>query len=454
MDKDLMPRRVVVAAAAGTALEWYDFILYGTASALVLGRLFFPSHNPTVATLGAFATFAVGFLFRPLGGLVFGHFGDRIGRKKVLVLNLAIMGTASTLMGLLPTYKTIGVAAPILLVVLRIIQGFGAGAEYAGAGAMAIEYSRPGRRGLFGSTPGTGAAVGSLMSAVAFVIATGAMSRADFLSWGWRIPFVISILLVGIGIYVRSRLAETPSFQRAAATASTQRIPVVELLRKSPKNTLLGILASIGPNIGIYMPTVFGVSYITKTVGVSERITVIGLVIAYLVGIFVSVGAGAISDRFGSKRVYILGALFSALFTAPFFWLVDTGAPVLIWLAFLMTVSIGFYIMAGTQGALIAELFPTRTRYTGIAICREFSAAATGGTAPMVGAILLSAAGGTSPWLVAGYTIALLLIVAGSAALLPKTSAATLDELDADTAAARPGTSMEATSRMAGPTTP
>ena len=435
MDDDVMARRAARAALVGTALEWYDFILYGTASALVFNRLFFAAGDPRIATLGAFATFAVGFLSRPLGGIVFGHFGDRLGRKNVLVINLLIMGLTSTAIGLLPTYQTAGVLAPVLLVGLRLVQGFGAGAEYAGAGTLAVEFADRKRRGLFGSVPATGGAIGSLMSSVTFVIITAIMSPSAFLAWGWRVPFLLSIVLVIVAIYMRYRLTESPAFARLTAAEKPHGMPLLNLVKKSPRSLMLGYLSSIGPNIGVYVPTVFGISYATQHAGISQAAAVSALVVAYTVGIVVSRIAGIMTDRFGPTRIFLAGTLFSALMAFPFFLLVNTGAPVLAGIGFVLSVSIGFYTMIGAQGALLASLFPTSARYTGIAVSREFAAATTGGPAPLVAAGLLIA-GGNSPWLVASAAVLFFLIAAAATLGIPReaakysTGAAADEEID------------------------
>lgn len=411
MDNDVIARRVFRAGMIGTALEWYDFILYGTASALVFATVFFPEGDPVLGTLAAFATFGVGFLARPLGAIVFGQLGDQIGRKRVLILTLVLMGVASACMGLLPGYAQVGAVAPVLLVFLRLLQGFAAGAEYAGAGTMAVEFARPEKRGIMGAAPGIGAAVGSVLSAVAFTIPAAFMSHEDFLLWGWRLPFIASIVLLGVAVYVRRRVTEAPGFDAPTQNPAHQ-LPIVALFRRSPRNLLLGILASFGPNIGFYLPIVFGTSYAAQRGAVDEAALTSIHVFVYLVGIGVTVLAGHLSDRWSKRGVFVSGALLTATAALPFFWLIDTGGIVQTSVAFLIF-SLGFYIMAGAQGSLLAALFPRRTRFTGVAVSREFSAAIAGGTAPLVAALLLAWSGAAS--VVAGYAIVLLLVAAVAA---------------------------------------
>lgn len=276
-----------------------------------------------------------------------------------------MMGLASTLMGVLPTYASVGLLAPALLVLLRLIQGFGAGAEFAGAGTMTIEYAGPARRGRAGAVPATGAAVGSLLSALSFAITTNLMSGEAFLAWGWRIPFLVSIVLVGVGLYMRFQVNETPEFRRHAAESTKARVPLVDLLRNSPRRLVLGILASNGVNVGYYLPSVFGVSYITQNTGVGRGWVTVALVLASGVGIFGSLLAGRLPDRWGAKRVYVAAALFSAALAYPFFWLVGSGEAVVICVAFILSISFALYGMSGSQGALLAAAFPARTRYLG-----------------------------------------------------------------------------------------
>lgn len=407
MDDEVIARRVFSAGVIGTALEWYDFILYGTASALVFATVFFPEEDPALATLAAFATFGVGFLARPLGALVFGQLGDRIGRKKVLILTLVIMGVASALMGVLPGYATVGASAPVFLVVLRLVQGFAAGAEYAGAGTMAVEFAPPKRKGIMGAAPGIGAAIGSVLSAVAFTIPAAVMPHDAFLLWGWRVPFILSVVMLGVAVYVRRRVLEVPGFESDRESGARQ-LPIVALMRQSPRNLVLGILASFGPNIGFYVPIVFGTSYAAQHGGVTAAdLTTIHMVV-YLIGIGITVFSGFLADRWTKRGTFILGALITAVSALPFFWLIESRSLPQIWAAFLLF-SIGFYVMAGAQGALLASLFTRRTRFTGVAVSREFSAAIVGGTAPFIAALLVAWGG---PLSVSIYAIALLVLCA------------------------------------------
>jgi MFS family permease len=411
-----MLTRVVTSGTVGTALEWYGFILYGTMSALVLNQLFFPPGDPFTGTLASFATFAVGFAVRPLGGLVIGHYGDRLGRKRMLVLTLLLMGSVSALMGALPTYSQIGVWAPILLVVLRAVQGFGAGAEYAGAALTTAEFARPERRGLFTAIPPAGASLGALLS-VGAVAAVSALPRADFLSWGWRIPFLASFLITATGLYIRSRVAESPVFEESQQTRGVARAPAVELVRESPRAFALGLLSSIGPNVAAYIPLVFALSYLAIQLKVPQSTVLTGVMLGYAASALTMPLFGRLSDTIGRKPVFAGGLLFGAAYAFPFFWLLETGETFWIWFAFVICgCTLGAQV--GTQASFLTELFHTRTRYSGVALSRELAAALAGGTAPLVATALLGAGGG-SPGFIALYMMALSLVSACAVFLAP-----------------------------------
>ncbi|MEO6024201.1 MAG: MFS transporter [Burkholderiales bacterium] len=417
MDRSL--RRVMLASAVGSALEWYDFFLYGTASALVFSELFFPKLDPAMGTLAAFATFGVGFFARPFGGLVFGHLGDKIGRKPVLVFTLLLVGGGTFLIGLLPTYDSIGIWAPILLVVLRLVQGFGAGAEYGGAVILAVEYAPPGKRGLYGSFAPVGVTIGILLAQAVFAIFSS-MPKEDFLSWGWRVPFLLSIFVIALGIYIRAKVMETPVFTQAVEKRKVLRAPVKEAIKHHPREFFVIVGARLAENGLGYLFPVFTLSYMTKQLHLPKNMVLTGLVIASFVQIFAVIGFSALSDKIGRRPVYMGAAIFSALFAFPFFMLVNTQSTPLIWFALIMAISIGVGGMFGPQAAYFAELFGPRIRYSGFAFARELGSILAGGPAPFVAGLLLLWAGG-APWGVAGYMVVLSLLTAIAVYFGPET---------------------------------
>jgi MFS transporter, MHS family, shikimate and dehydroshikimate transport protein len=412
-------RRVILASAIGSALEWYDYFIYGTAAALVFGELFFPKLDPTSGTLAALATFGVGFVARPFGGLVFGHFGDRLGRKPVLVMTLILVGGGTALIGLLPTYNTVGVWAPALLVVLRLVQGFGAGAEYGGAVILAVEYAPEGRRGRYGSFAPMGVTAGNLLAMAVFALVSS-LDKAQFLSWGWRIPFLLSFGLVALGVGIRARILETPVFAEVVQQRATASIPVLDAIRQHPRSFVVVIGARLAENGLGYLYPVFGLTYITATLHLPRSTALTGMVIATFVEIFAIAYFAALSDRIGRRPVYIGAALFSAAMAFPFFWLVDTKSPPLIFLALVLTIGIGSAGMFGPQAAYFAELFGPRLRYSGFAFARELGSILAGGPAPYVSVMLIASMDGR-PWGVALYIILLSLLTAFAVFIGPET---------------------------------
>jgi metabolite-proton symporter len=408
-----------MASAVGSALEWYDFFIYGTAAALVFGEIFFPKSDPTIGTLLAFATFGVGFVARPFGGLVFGHLGDRIGRKPVLVITLIMVGAGTFLIGLLPTYNSIGVWAPIVLVVLRLVQGFGAGAEYGGAVIMAVEHAPPGKRGLFGSFAPLGVTVGLLLANGVFAL-FAALPHEEFVSWGWRVPFLLSIVLVVVGFYIRYRVSETPVFSEIAAKNAAARSPVIEAVKRHPREFLVVIGARLAENGLGYLFPVFALNYMTQQLHLPKTMVLEGNMLAYTVQLLTIPLFSALSDRVGRRPVYMGGALFSAAFAFPFFMLVGTQSQPLIYFALILGISVGVAAMFGPQAAYFAELFGARLRYSGFAFARELGSILAGGPAPFIATALLLYAGGR-PWLVAGYFVLLSLITAAAVYFGPET---------------------------------
>lgn len=405
-----MPVRVIVAASVGSALEWYDFFLYGTAAALVFGELFFPKSDPLVGTLLSFLTFGVGFVVRPLGGILFGIMGDRYGRKPVLVITLLMIGIGTTLIGLLPTYAQIGYWAPILLVLLRVVQGLGAGAEYGGAVIYLVENAPPKHRGFWGGFAPLGVSVGNLMAAGAFALVT-MLPREELMAWGWRVPFLASILLIAVGIYVRLRVTETPVYTEAVvARNKVESNPAMAALQKHPRNFMVVLGARLAENGLGYLFPVWGLSYVIS-LGVSRADALSALMVAFVVELFTILGFAALSDRVGRRPVYMFGALAGVALAFPFFWLVETKQWIYIALAFILARAVVTAAMFGPQASYFAELFPPQRRFAGFAFARELGSLLAGGPAPFLATALVAWASGAW-WPVAIYAIVLSLLTA------------------------------------------
>ncbi len=410
--------QVIGASVIGTIMEWYDFFIFAAAAALVFPALFFPEREPLTGTLLAFGTYGLGFFARPVGGIIFGNLGDKIGRKTVLVITLLLMGIATTLIGVLPTFERLGLWAAVLLIALRILQGLGAGAEFGGAVIMAAEYSPQGKRGLYASLPCTGVAIGLLLSSGVFSL-FAALPEEQFLAWGWRVPFLLSIVVVAVGLYIRLRILETPVFSQVKETNTEVGIPVLEVVRSQPRNLLVAIGARFSENGNAYIIQTFTLTYVATQLGMSDNVALRGVLIASAIGIFTIPLFGALSDRVGRRPVYMFGSAFLALFAFPFFWLLNTETSVLIWLAIVLANSVGVYSMFSPQAAYFAELFDTRVRYSGLALAREVSAPLAGGIAPFVATYLLSRTG--TYWPIALYMIVLALISLVALAFGPET---------------------------------
>jgi metabolite-proton symporter len=382
-------RPVIVASFVGTTIEWYDFFLYGTAAALVFNKLFFPNLDSLAGTLSAYGTFAVGFLARPLGGVVFGHYGDRNGRKAMLVWSLLLMGAATALIGFLPTYSSIGVWAPVLLVALRFIQGFGVGGEWGGAVLMAVEHSEADKRGLHGSWPQMGVPAGLLLATGIFALLSSQLSEAEFLAWGWRVPFLLSVLLIGFGLFVRLRLLETPAFTRLKARSETSPAPLMQVFRDHPREVVVGMGMRFAQNVLFYIFTVFVLSYGEKTLHYPKSTMLGGVATGAFVGLFTIPLFGALSDRFGRRPVYLAGGVISLLYAFPFFWLLGRG-PGFVALAIVLGLNVGQDMMYGPQAAYFSELFSAPVRYSGASLIYQLTSVFSGGLAPFIATLLLA----------------------------------------------------------------
>jgi metabolite-proton symporter len=413
---------VIWASVLGTAIEWYDFLIYGTAAALVLNKLFFPSFDPFVGTLAAFSTYAVGFVARPIGGAIIGHYGDRLGRKTMLVMTMVIMGVGTFLIGCLPTYEQIGIWAPILLVILRFVQGIGIGGEWSGAVVMVIEHAGS-RRGFFGSLVQIGFPMGVAASTGIY----GLMLRlpeAAFLSWGWRVPFLVSIVLVVVGLVARFKLAETPEFKQVLERKDTMKQPVLEVFRRDWRSFLLAIGITVS-EVGLaYLLIVFVVVYATTRLGLPRGQILNAVVYAALVEFFTLPLAGWLSDIFGRKALYFTGSTISVLLAFPLFWLFETKDTFIITLTLAITMTLTHAFLFGPKAAFMPELFGTRVRYSGAALGANVAAALSGGLSPLIAAGLLSWTG--TSWAISLYVIALSLITILATFLAPETARAPL----------------------------
>jgi MFS transporter, MHS family, shikimate and dehydroshikimate transport protein len=418
-------RRVVAASFIGTTIEWYDFFLYGTAAALVFNRLFFPTLDPLAGTLSAYGTFTVGFIARPLGGVIFGHFGDRIGRKKMLVWSLLIMGIATALIGLTPPYDLVGIWSPILLVVLRFVQGIGVGGEWGGAVLLAVEHSGGTRRGLHGSWPQMGAPAGLLLSTGVFAALASVLPGRAFLAWGWRVPFLISVVLVGVGLFVRLRIFETPAFARLKEARRESHQPLAVVFRDHPRQVLIGMGMRFASNVVFYIYTVFVLSYGEKSLGYSRSLMLGGVMLASLIGLVSIPFWSSLSDRVGRRPVCFTGAVVSLLISFPFFWMIQRG-PVFFAIAMVLAMNVGHDMMYGPMAACLSELFGTHVRYTGASLVYQLTSVFAGGLAPLIATMLFSRYGSGA---VAAYITGCCAITVVATWFAPETHRVNLDDV-------------------------
>lgn len=416
--KSSMPR-VLVGSVVGTSLEWYDFFLYGSAAALVFNELFFPTFSPLTGTLLAFTTYAIGFVARPLGGVIFGHFGDRLGRKSVLVITLNMMGICTFLIGVLPTYSAIGVAAPLLLVLLRFVQGLGLGGEWAGAVLMSVEHSSNSRRGLNASWPQIGVPVGNLLATAVLGLMAALLPNQEFLSWGWRIPFLISAFFVLVGLWIRLSLSESPLFSAVEAEGAKAEMPLVEVFRRHRRNILIAIGARIGTDVAFYVFSLYLLTYVTMNLGLPRQLALNAVLIASALQLVLIPVFGALSDRVGRRPVYLAGAIGAALWAFAFFPLLDTKSTALITVATVVAFVV-HAAMYGPQAAFIAELFSTRLRYSGASLGYQLAGIPGGALAPILSIALASHFGGT--FAVSVYVFLAILVTVIALAFAPETS--------------------------------
>ncbi|WP_370224377.1 MFS transporter [Cytobacillus sp.] len=388
MEKKL-EKKVLIASLIGSSIEWFDYFLYGTVAALVFNQMFFHSDDPAVGLMLAYASFALAFFIRPLGGVIFSHIGDKIGRKKTLVLTLSLMGGATVLMGFLPTYDNIGAAAPILLILLRLIQGIGLGGEWGGALLLAVEYAPKNRRGFFGSIPQMGVTIGMLLGTLALSIMT-LLPEEAFLSWGWRVPFILSALLVFFGLWIRKGIDETPSFKKAQEKGEIAKIPFVETMRSHWKEVLIAVGAKVVETAPFYIFGTFIVSYATTQLGFSRTVTLNAVTIATIITTILIPIMGKLSDKIGRKKLYVGGTVLMMLYAFPYFWLLHQGSAVLLVVATILGLGIIWAPITAVLGTMFSEIFKSNVRYTGITLGYQIGAALAGGTAPLVATALLN----------------------------------------------------------------
>jgi MFS family permease len=409
-------RLAIVSSVIGTSIEWYDFFLYGTAAALVFPKLFFPDSSAYAGTLAAFATYAVGFAARPVGAAIFGHYGDRIGRKATLVATLVLMGVSSAIIGLLPTHREIGLWAAGLLVFFRVLQGIGVGGEWGGSVLLAMEWGNKRRRGFVASWPQFGVPVGLILGNGAVILFANTVGNFDSASFtaGWRWPFWFSLVLVAIGLFVRLKVMETPLFSRIVEEHRVEKQPVVEVIKHNPKEILLSALVRCSEQAPFYIFTAFVLSYGTETLKLDKNFMLYAVMAAAALSLFNIPLFGHLSDKIGRKRMYMIGAVLTLLFAFPYVALLQTAAPALVFVAVFLSL-IPHDMQYGPQAALIAETFNTRLRYSGAGIGYQLASVFAGGPAPLIAAALVP----ISIWLVGGYIAAMAVVTLIALAFLP-----------------------------------
>jgi MHS family shikimate/dehydroshikimate transporter-like MFS transporter len=407
------PLRASLAGFFGTTLEWYDYFLYGSAAALVFPKLFFAGLTETVGTIVSLATFGVAFLLRPVGGVIFGHFGDRLGRKRMLIITLSLMGVSTFLIGVLPSREQIGIAAPVLLVALRVVQGLALGGEWGGAALVAVENAPTGQRGRYGVAMQMGVPAGQLLSSGLLGVFS-VLPDTSFYSWGWRVPFLVSAALLAVGLYVRFGLIESTYFQRLEERDATAKVPLVELFRTATKPTILLTFIQTGPNIAYYLFTVYSAIYVTTVLHLPRSWALTGVLVAAATEFVTMPLFALLSDRVGRRPVYFFSVGFLALYAFPFFWLADTHSQPVLWLALALGLGVGHSAAGSLHGALYTEQFPTRVRYTGASFAYQVCSAISGAPAAIVATALVSATGtsrAVSLYVIAGCLVSALCVL-------------------------------------------
>jgi metabolite-proton symporter len=409
-------RKAVIAATVGTTIEWYDFFLYGTAAGLVFPKLFFPNEDPLTGTLAAFSTYFIGFVGRPIGAAIFGHYGDRIGRKATLISTLLLMGIATFLVALVPGYASIGIWGAVILTLLRMLQGIGVGGEWGGSVLIAMEWSRTNkRRGLVASWPQFGVPCGLFLSNLA-VLAFSAWSGADFVAWGWRAPFLLSIVLIGIGLWIRIGILETPVFKQLVATEKIEKSPILEVLKKHPREIILSACVRMAEQAPFYIFTAFIFAYGTGTLKMSRDLVLSAVLVASLVSFITIPLSGHISDQIGRRKMYLIGAATTGVFGFLYFFMLGSGLPALVFLAIVLSL-IPHDMMYGPQAALIAEAFTPRLRYSGASLGYQLASIIAGGPAPLIATALFAAF--HTGYAIAIYIAACAVVSLISAAMMP-----------------------------------
>ncbi|MBE3001362.1 MHS family MFS transporter [Nocardiopsis sp. HNM0947] len=401
-------RRVLIGSLNGSAIEWFDFFLYATAAAIIFDKQFFPNDDPFISLLLSYLSLSLTFFIRPFGGIVFSHIGDRIGRKKTLVITLSLMGGATVAIGLLPTYAQVGVLAPLLLIACRIIQGLAIGGEWGGALLLAYEYAPKKRRGFFGSVPQTGITIGMLMSTIAFSLVS-LLPDEQFESWGWRIPFIASVVLVFVGLWIRKGLADTPAFRKAKESGAIAKLPIKDTMRDHWRSVLVAVGAKVVETAPFYIFATFVVSYATGILDMRESVVLNAVSAGALVSTFVILAMGSLSDRIGRPKVYLGGTVLIALFSVPFFLLLNLQMNWAVYAAVVISLGVVWPPVTATLGTLTSEIFPARVRYTGVTLGYQIGAALAGGTAPLLATWML-ATFDEAWWPIAAYMVGLAVI--------------------------------------------
>ncbi len=409
-------RKAVIAATVGTTIEWYDFFIYGTAAGLIFPKLFFPNEDPLTGTLAAFSTYFIGFVGRPIGAAIFGHYGDRIGRKATLIATLMLMGVATFLIAFVPTYASIGIWGAIILTVLRMLQGIGVGGEWGGSVLISMEWARGhGSRGLVASWPQFGVPCGLFLSNLV-ILGVSAWSGAEFATWGWRVPFFLSIILIGVGLWIRLGILETPVFQELVTTRKIEAAPIIEVIRKQPREIILSALLRMSEQAPFYIFTAFVFAYGVGTLKMSRDLILSAVLVASLVSFITIPLSGHISDRIGRRNMYLIGAAVTGLFGFLYFGMLDSGIPAVVFIAIILSL-IPHDIQYGPQAALIAEAFTPRLRYSGASLGYQLASIIAGGPAPLIATALFAAYG--SGYAIAIYIAACAVVSLISAALMP-----------------------------------